>query len=192
MRISHLALLAFLCSPITQVIAQSIPSIVSPPIIPLPSNTITQGLTWTPAQWITGLGQKKDVITFFKSTTGAAAVQLTTDGNAATTTNVGSIPTGVTVEYAAQCLVKDEANQKANIYTVGSSGIANIAGTVAAATSNPSVTVGPVFSSGLTLGAVITFAADNTNKGWNISFTPPSGNTDKVTGQCTVELLVVN
>jgi hypothetical protein len=187
-----LALIADILGAASQTFAQSVPNVVSPQAAPIPGAVVTQGLTWTPPQWDTAFAGKKDILVFWKLTSGATAVQLTTDGNTASTVNVGSIPTSTAVEYSAQCLILDRTSRKGNVYTVAASAISNISGTVAVGGSNPSVVAGPTLASGLTLGAVPTFTADNTNKGWNISYTPPSGNTDPVFAQCTVEVLVVN
>jgi len=171
---------------------QTVPNVTSPPVIPIPGTVVVNGQVWTSTQWNTGWAAKKDILTFYALTSGATATRLTTNGLAATATNVGSIPSSTAIEYSVQCIILDRTSRAGNIYTFGASAISNIAGTVALGTTNPTVTTGPVLNSGLTLVATPTIVADNTNKGWNISYTPPSGNTDPVYAQCTVELLVVN
>lgn len=176
--------------------SQTVPNVgvspgTAPQAIPIPGTTIGQGLTWTPQQWNNSFAQKKDTITFSRLTSVATATILTTDGNAPTTTNVGTIPSGTTVQYTVQCIVLDRTNKKSNSYTFASSVMANTAGTVAVGTTNPTVTTGPTTGGGLTLVATPTIAADNTNKGWLISYTPPTSNTDPIYAQCTLELLIV-
>lgn len=171
---------------------QTVPNVTVPPAIPKPGTVLTTNLVWTLQQWGIGWAAKKDTLAFFVQTSGAVAVKLTTDGTAASSSNVGTIPTSTAIQYTAQCIVINRTSRAANIYTAGSSAISNIAGTVAVSGSNPAITVGPTLGGGLTLGAVITIVADNTNKGWAIAFTPPAANTDPVYAQCTLELLVVN
>lgn len=173
----------------TSAIAQNVPSINSPPTVPIPGNVVTQGQTWTIAQWIIAFAQKKDILVFKRTTSAAAAVTLTTDGNAPTTTNTGVIPSGTEIEYSAQCLIFDKTATKVNTYTFGASLIQNIAGTVGVS-GNPAAVAGPNIS-GMTLVAVPAIGADNTNKGWAITYTPPTSNTDTIDATCTLELLVV-
>lgn len=176
----------------TYAIAQTVPNVATPPAIPKPGTALTTNLVWTLAQWKTSYAAKKDSLSFYVLTSAAAAVKLTTDGLTPGAGNVGKIPTSTAIQYSGQCIVIDRTSRAANIYTVGSSAISNIAGTVAVGAGNPAVTVGPTLGGGLTLGAVITIIADNTNKGWAIAFTPPAANTDPVYAECTLELLVVN
>jgi hypothetical protein len=182
---------AILASTVGIAIAQNTPSVVSPPQLSLTTNAVTSGLIWTPTEWNTSFSQKKDVLVFYATTSGAAAVTLTTDGAAASSANVGSIPSGVAVEYSAQCLILNQTTKAANTYTVAASAISNIAGTVAVSGTNPAVVAGPVLGGGMALAAAVTIVADNVNKGWQINYTPPVANVQPIISKCTVEVLVL-
>jgi len=123
---------------------------------------------------------------FYNSTSGSAAVRLTTDGGSAGSGNVGSIGNNSYLAYTVECVIADKANNRANTYTFGESLLtrgANAAST-AVSSGNPTATAGPTTSTGLTLQAIPSIAADTTNGGLNISYTPPTSNTDTLYAVC--------
>lgn len=121
---------------------------------------------------------------FWVKTTGSSAVRLTADGNAAAATTVGALWSGGAITYNAECLIFDATAKKANTYTFGQSAISNISGTTAVAAGNPAAVAGPTTNGGITLAAVPTITADDTLEGFNVSFTPPVGNTNTIKGVC--------
>ena len=187
-----LAVLSVAGATCSQVMGQSTPTVATPQSLPLPTNAVTQGLVWTPAQWNTAFSQKKDVLVFTVTTSGSAAVRLTTNGAVPAATNVGTIPTSMAVQYSGQCIVLNQTTKAANTYTVAASAISNIAGTVAVSGTNPAVVAGPQLNGGLVLAAAITIIADNTFKGWQIGYTPPVANVAPIIAKCTIELLAAS
>lgn len=134
-----------------------------------------------------GSGQTRLTI-LFNRTTGSSAVRLTSDGSTAGATNIGAPFSGGMVSYTAEVVIFDKTNQKSNTYTFALSSIAkptNAASTVMG-TSNPSAVAGPTTGGGLTLQADPTITADTTNGGFNVSYTPPSGNTADLRAVCRI------
>lgn len=173
--------------------AQNVPSVNLPPRIAYPANSVAQGLVWTPGQWNTGLKSQGNVISFYGSTVAASAVTLTTDGLAVSADNVGKLTASLSIGYTANCAIVDAANRKTNTYSFAQSLITAAAdGTVAVSSGNPTAVTGPTTTSALSLVAVPAIAADNTNKGWAITFTPPSGNTDTISAMCVLRYIVVS
>lgn len=125
---------------------------------------------------------------FWASTAGAIATRLTADGQVATTNNVGALFAGSAIAYTAELVIFDKTNQKSNSYSFALSSIArptNEASTVMG-TGNPSVVAGPTTGGGLTLQAEPTITADTFRGGFNISFTPPAGNTATIQAICRI------
>lgn len=123
------------------------------------------------------------------TTTGSSAVQLTADGGAASTTNECNPAANTSMTYTADCSITDNTTHHENTYSFGQSLITkgSNAASTAMGTGNPTVTTGPTASAGsLTLQATPTQAADTTNGGINISYTPPAANTDRLYAMCRI------
>lgn len=174
---------------ISSSMAQDVPNVSSPPQLPLGTNAVTTSQVWTAAQWNASFKQKRNVLVMTRTVSNAIANVLTTDGNAAAPTNVGSFPTAIAINYTANCLVLNSVSRGANSYSVGPSLISSVAGAVGISGGNPAVVAGPTINGGLALAAAPTFAADNVNKGFLISWTPPVGNVDSMTMTCVIEVL---
>lgn len=122
-------------------------------------------------------------------TSGASAVRMTSDATgSASTNNVCNIPNNYSFAWTAECVLSDSTTPKINTYSVGESLIYRLsnAASTAMASGNPAVTTGPVGASSMTLQAAPTVTADTTNGGFNISYTPPSGNTDFINAVCRI------
>lgn len=113
-------------------------------------------------------------------TTGSTAVRLTADGNSAGALNVGALGSAGVAQFTIDLTITDTATGAIVTYTLGPSLIArptSQASTVMG-TGNPSFVAGPTVGSLGALGAAPTVTADTSNGGFNLSYTPPSGNTD--------------
>ncbi len=125
---------------------------------------------------------------FWNRTTGSTAVRLTADGAAASATNVGALFSTGAIVFTVECIIHDETTYKVNTYTMGTGLITratNAASTTMSA-GNPAVAAGPNYSTAMTMQADPTVTADTTNAGFNISYTPPTSNTDVITAVCRV------
>lgn len=118
------------------------------------------------------------------ATTGTVAVRLTTDGGAASSTNISNPGTKSYGHFYCDFVVTDIATGDANTYYMATPGIISKGTTAASTTVNGvTITAGATIGAGLTLAATPTIAADTTNGGFSIGFTPPAGNTHSVRGQ---------
>lgn len=135
-----------------------------------------------------GRGQHYEQM-FWVQTTGATAVRLTADGSTAGANNVGALPNSAVFLFQAECFIINRTNTgRVLTYTFGPSLLyrgANAASTVVG-TGNPTATAGPTVGSLGALAAIPTITADTTNGGFNISYTPPVGNTDTLVSYCRV------
>lgn len=120
--------------------------------------------------------------TLCNETTGASALRLTADANSAGAANVAAIYNGNvgiavgTIDFVALDVTSSTA--KGYVYTC-SQFVATTDGTTKFALSgSPSFSLTATLGSPAALAAAPTVTADTTNGGFNISVTPPSGNTD--------------
>jgi hypothetical protein len=122
------------------------------------------------------------VYTLFNDTTGSSAVRLTTDGNSAGTSNIGALKPKMAVTWNCRITITDKTNiGNVATYTIGDSLIiqGTTVGSTTLGTGNPTASAGPTAGT-LTLQAAPALAADTTNGGFNLSYTPPSGNSDEL------------
>lgn len=125
--------------------------------------------------------------TFAAFTSGATAVRLTVDGNAAGNTNLANVRNGVSPN-AMYCgtiylaIFDYTANVGWSYRTDIMYGLASSTFFVAGGTFTSVATYG----SPPALGAAPTVTADTTYDGLNISFAPPSGNTDNIVASAVV------
>ncbi len=140
----------------------------------------TQGAASNP-QWATALVPNSRVteLIFFGTNTGAAAGRLTTDGLAASGTNTGALAFNSAQLFYVEILAYDVTSGKAATWTL-SDGLMTVAGSAATTTlaGSPTFTAGTASSGAPSFSTQPTIAADTTNGGYDIEFTPPSANTD--------------
>lgn len=136
-----------------------------------------------------GWAQSRESI-FTGTTAGASALRLTTDGGAAASTNVGALTGGQAWGFQAECVVKNVTHAGMQVFEIGPS-LASIPSATMLVTSG-TVTAGPASGTAFTLQANPSITADTTNFGLNVSFTPPSGNTDTFRAVCRVYGTVAN
>ena len=106
---------------------------------------------------------------------GTSAIRLTGDGNAAAGSNVLNMPNNHALAVAISVVAMSTTTPGKNIAWINATGLlTRVTGTTSlsmAATPTP-------ISNGTVTGAGVAFSADTTNGGINISFTPPTSNTD--------------
>lgn len=128
---------------------------------------------------------------FNATTTGAAAVRLTTDGATAAATNVMVLPDNSA--YLVECILTawDSTTKKAIVYWrlpgLIQRGVG--AATTALGAMAPTFTAFDNTATPPTMAAGPTLTADTTFGGLNISITPPAGNTDTWRFVCYVRAL---
>lgn len=116
---------------------------------------------------------------FSIASNGSAAVRLTAKQQGAGSATVGALPNYTFMMWQAEFIAIDTATSASIMYTFGPSVIfkgGNAASTVMG-TGNPAAVAGPTVGSPPALGAAPTITADTTYGGFNVSVTPPSGNT---------------
>lgn len=130
---------------------------------------------------VNGDAQILDCVHMF-STNAAAAVRLTTDGTAVTTSNTLVLPNTSAYMLSVDLVARDTTAGTAWTYTLAPSLVyrgANAAATVAG-TGNPVFVLGPTAGTPAAIATVPTLTADTTNGSINISFTPPVANTNTI------------
>lgn len=128
---------------------------------------------------------------FTNTTSGSAAVQLTTDGAAAGSANIGNLGSAQASLFTAFCIVTDTVTSKSLTYTAGVPLTSLIQRPTNAASTAVTLSVSGVVGGATTgtppvLQAAPTFTADTTNGGLNISYTPPVANTDLFYAVCQI------
>lgn len=106
-----------------------------------------------------------------------SAVRVTANGSTASTTNVVNLPTESAFQLHIRVVALDHTTP-ANSMSWGDWNGLMTQGASASATALAMDTTPTPHTTGTTTGASITASADTTNGGLNISFTPPTGNTD--------------
>lgn len=131
-----------------------------------------------------GRGQSV-VYTLWSDVSNATASRLTTTGGGASSTNIGVLPGGpASATWNCRILISDKTTAgKIWVYTIADSLVyttSSSSATTALGTSNPSPVAGPTAGSPSALQAAPTLTADTSLGGFNLSYTPPSGNTDEL------------
>ena len=129
----------------------------------------------------------------YATTTGATAVRLTENGSAASSSNVANLPNNSSMLFTAQILIFNQTTNKSATFYVNESLAtrgANAASTVVTLNGG-GVTAGPASASPFTLAANPTITADTTNGGFNVSYTPPTANTDTFWAICYLRLITL-
>ena len=170
-------------------VAQDVPNVSSPPQIALSANAVATGQVWTAAQWNAGFKQKKNVLTFYGTTTTDATHVLTTDGDTPTSSNVGSFPSNIAVLYTSNCLIRNIDTGGMVTYSQAPTLTVSVAGVVSDSAGNPSGVAGPDFGVGMPGISTLTISADNTNKGLYVAYGPPVGNVNTIEAKCVVEII---
>lgn len=114
------------------------------------------------------------------STAGAAAVRLTTDGAAVSTSNTLVMPNNSAYRIRVSMVIRDTVAGTAWTFDLATAVFhraATAASTIAGA-SNPVFIAGPTVNTPAAIVTVPTATADTTNGSINISVTPPVGNTN--------------
>lgn len=142
-----------------------------------------------PGTTTAGAAQKR-ITVLQNRTSGATAQRLTSDGAAASTTNIGNLANNMSSAFRATITIRDLVTGNTNTYDVALSLITRGANAAATAMSagNPAVVAGPTTGTALTLAAAPTITADTTNGGFNVSYTPPVGNTNAIQATCVIEM----
>lgn len=112
-----------------------------------------------------------------------AAIRMTSDGAAAGAKNVFNVPVNTKVTFAPISVTCQDITTAGKDYSwVEPQGLlTRDAGNAAYVNGTPTI-----LSNGTVTGAAVSEAADTTNQGINVSFTPPTGNTD--TWHCMASL----
>lgn len=134
-----------------------------------------------------GRSQVEDYV-FVNTTSGAGSVRLTTDGNSAGAHNVAALGNNSAVDFTAHCIISDTTTPAIWVYSLADSILSQAASasTTTFTINGGGVVAGPTQSSPASLVVAPTFAADVTNGGLNIHYTPPSGNTDTIYSACSI------
>ena len=141
----------------------------------LSAGAITGALGYTPA----AANARTAEYLFWAINNGTVAGRLTTDGNAASSSNTGAIDTNTAAYFDIELLAYDATINAAVTYSVADVLMTcgdTISTTALAGT--PTFTVGTATSGAPTISTAPTVVADTTYGGLNINFTPPSANTD--------------
>ncbi len=119
-----------------------------------------------------------EIYLFQGNTSGASPIVLTTDGNGASNTNVGTLGPNSAETFTVELTVNDRGNG-ACVYTMGPGLLWRGAGNVTMGTGNPVFLLGPVAgtSTACNMITVPTVTADTTHQGYAITVTPNAGNT---------------
>jgi hypothetical protein len=128
---------------------------------------------------VNGDAQILDCVHMF-STAGSAAVRLTTDGAAASTSNTLVLPNRGSYVVSVSLQVIDTVANTVQVFTLADSLVyrgANAAATVVGA-GNPVFVAGPTAGTPVVITTLPTLTADTTNGSVNISVTPPVANTN--------------
>jgi hypothetical protein len=128
------------------------------------------------------------VYTLFCQTAGATAARLTTDGGAASSANIGILPQTGLALWTVTMFITDKSTFGATAtYSIGPSLLLrSAANAMTLGTGNPAAVAGPTNGT-LVLAVPPTLTADATLFGFNLSFTPPVGNTDTLYAVAIVE-----
>ncbi len=139
------------------------------------SSAVTTALGYTPVATNTHFTD----LAFYGINTGATAGRLTTDGNVATTTNVGALADSSAQIFDIELLAYDLTTPAAVTFSV-SGGLATrgVGASTVVISGTPTFTAGTTTAGAPTISTIPTVTADVTNGGYNIEFTPPTGNTD--------------
>lgn len=131
--------------------------------------------------------------TLVNSNSGAVAVRLTADGTAATAANTASVGTSFAASFTAEIIITDTTTNKSVTYSLAQSLIERQ--TTAASTTITQnaggIVAGPTSAAPFTLAAAPTITADTANASFNVSYTPPVGNTDTFYAICYLRLVVL-
>lgn len=142
-----------------------------------------------PAGSVTTPTQREEY-TFWNSNHGTIAVNLSNNGAAPASITVGNPGTKTAGVVNCQLLIMDRANGNGVMYYTAIPGVFNKGTTAASMAVNATLTAGAVYGSGLTLVALPTLAADTTNGGFSIGYTPPLLNTDTLWATAWLDTLV--
>lgn len=122
-------------------------------------------------------------VLFFNQTSGSTAVRLTADNGGAGSTNVANLPTSSSFAFQGECVIWNIGTGGKQAFTFAESLLSRDGGGTTTLTAG-TVTAGPALGTAFTLQANPSLAADNTNGGVNLSYTPPAGNSSAFRSTC--------
>lgn len=144
--------------------------------------------------WLTGAFGRNfqdERYVFVNTTSLAVAVRLTTDASGAAAGNVASLGNNSSMVFTAEFILRDQTTKECVTYSQGLSLITRgtAAATTAVSSGNPTMVAGPATGSPPSLAVIPAITADTTNGGFNVSYTPPIGNTDTMHASCRIRPL---
>lgn len=131
---------------------------------------------------------QREEYTFWNINNGTIAVSLSSTGAAPSSAIVGNPGTKTAGFVRGRVMVVDRLNGNANSYYVLTPGVFSKGTTAASMTVNATLTAGGTLGSGLVLAAAPTLAADTTNGGFSVGYTPPLANTDTLWAVAWLEI----